>query len=136
MLESLRGGVDEFVKDLSVPYEASWLNFKWKGWPLKPDEATNSVESKDIGIEAVKGFLYAMPFIFLILALMLLTGIAHRFALRVAALYLVILGIGKYVTGDPATTAQDFVFAGFCCLGLFLSRPEPSGSWESSSTPA
>lgn len=122
----LTKSVTSFAADLKTPYEYTWLNFKWTGWPLEVNPETNAPVAVDLGIHAVEYFLMAMPFIFLLLAILLLTGLWYRLALRLSAFYLVILGLGKYVTGDSATTAQDFIYAAFICIGLFLSAKEPA----------
>ena len=65
-----------------------------------------------------------MPFIFLLLAISLLTGIAYRFSLRFGAFYLVILGLGKYIVGDSETAAHDFIYAACLWVGLYLSSKD------------
>jgi hypothetical protein len=114
--ESLTG----FADDLGGAYQNTWVNFKWK-WFMEADPTSNQPVAIDLGIRLVKGFLYAMPFIFTILGLCILSGIWLYPALRFASIYLVILGLGKYITGDGATTAQDFIYAAFICIGLYMS---------------
>ena len=116
--------VTYFATDLGKPYEKSWVNFKWRRWPAKPHPETQKVVAIDLGKNCIQVFLIAMPFIFLILAICLLTGILVRPAMRFGALFMVLLGIGKYVTGDSATTMQDFVFAAMLCAGLYVSSRE------------
>ena len=105
-----------FVDGLSKPYEASWVNFK--------------LFQKDLGIGVVRGFLYAMPFIFTVLSILLLTGLWYRIALRASAIFLVLLGLGKYLTdfrsGNTVTTLQDFMYAMFITLALFTLSKEPA----------
>ena len=74
------------------------------------------------GVDFSWGFLYALPFIFSLLATMILTGIGARIALRAGALLLVCLGLGKYMQGPEgiATTANDYLFALIICIGLFF----------------
>ncbi len=117
--------LSDSVTELSAPYENTWLNFKWKWWPAEYDEATKSYIAKDIGMPFIHGFVFVMPFIFLGLAICLLTGFGARVGLRFGALYMVVLGLGKYATGDTVTTAQDFLYAALLCLGLFLTAREP-----------
>jgi hypothetical protein len=76
----------------------------------------------------IRWFIWLMPFVFSLLALSLLTGLFYRCGLRCAAFYLVLLGLGKYVVGDSATTAQDFTYAAFILVGLFLSSRERTES--------
>lgn len=123
-MEYVRGSLDNFVKDLKAPYEATWMNFKWSTYPVEADTKLGATVGVPIGIHFIEWFLYAMPFVFLLLSICLLTGLAYRFALRASAFYLVMLGLGKYVVGDSATTAQDFIFAAFICVALFLSARE------------
>ena len=122
---NLGKSLSDFEKDLSAPYADTWLNFKWKWWPIEYDEALKGRTSRDLGMPMIRWFVYVMPFIFLGLAICLLTGFGARVALRFGALYMVILGLGKYATGDTVTTAQDFLYAALLCLGLFLTAREP-----------
>ena len=72
--------------------------------------------------------------IFTGLAVLILTGIFVRPALRLGAILLVCLGLGKYMQGPEgiATTANDFLFALIICIGLFFygleRRPAPEAS--------
>ena len=79
----------------------------------------------------VKGFLYAMPFVFALLSVLLLTGFFLRPTLRFSAIFLVLLGLGKYLTdfktGTTLTTLQDFVYAFFIVFALFALSKEPEG---------
>jgi hypothetical protein len=36
----------------------------------------------------------------------------------------VLLGVGKYLTGDSVTTAQDFLLAAFLCIGLYMASED------------
>ena len=56
---------------------------------------------------------------------LVLTGILLRPALRSAAVMFVALGLGKYLQGEIATTANDFFFAFLICVGLFFLGLEP-----------
>jgi uncharacterized membrane protein YphA (DoxX/SURF4 family) len=122
----LSNGVNGFAKDLSKGYEQTWVNFKWKWWPLETAPETQAPVAVDIGMLAVRGFLFAMPFIFLLLAVCLLTGFFVRPAMRFGAFFMILLGLGKYVTGDADTTMQDFMFATMLCAGLYISSREQS----------
>lgn len=119
--ELLQKSLTSFATDLSTPYKNTWVNFKWKWWPLEPDEKTQRPVARDLGMSAVTWFLYAMPFIFTILGFCILSGVGLYPALRCSSIYLVILGLGKYAIGDSATTAQDFLYAAFICVGLYMS---------------
>ena len=114
-LDNAKNGVENFVTKISKPYETSWVNVKIGG--------------TEIGIVFVKFFLSAMPFIFLTLSFFLLTGLLLRPALRASALFLVLFGLGKYVTdfssGNTITTLQDFMYAMFITLALFVLSKEP-----------
>lgn len=134
VVEYVKQGVTHFKNDLSKPYAKTWVNFKWKFWPAKYDEKTGTTVGIDLGKEAIDWFLIGMPFIFFLLAFCFLTGFALRPAMRFGAFYLVLLGLGKYVTGDAATTLQDFFFAFLLCLGLYLSSEEKQASKTSAAS--
>lgn len=120
-----------FVTGLSAPYESSWVNFKYPSRQINPDTGAPQ-EVTEVGLSIVRWFLYGMPFIMTVLSVLLLTGLYLRPALRASALFLVFLGLGKYLTdfrgGNTITTMQDFLYAMFICFALFaLSRePDPS----------
>ncbi len=113
-----------FAEDLSKPYESTWINFKWKWWPAPENKEAGTVIAEDLGIKGVWWFLYAMPFIFSLLAVCLLTGLFLRPAMRLSAIFLVLLGVGKYIAGDHVTTAQDFLYAAFLCIGLYMASED------------
>ena len=46
--------------------------------------------------------------------------------MRFGAFFMILLGLGKYVTGDADTTMQDFMFATMLCAGLYISSREQS----------
>ena len=121
MYEFVDKSVNGFANELAKPYESTWLNFKWKWWPLKPDAKTNVPVARDLGIELVRWFLVGMPFVFTILGFCLLSGLFLYPALRLSAIYMVLLGLGKYVSGDAMTAAQDFLFAAFILIGLYMA---------------
>ncbi len=117
------------VEGLSKPYENSFLNVKIHSWQTDPQTGAPAEETQ-LGLIFIRGFLYAMPFVFSVLSVLLLTGLFLRPALRLSAIYLVLLGLGKYVidfsSGTTITTLQDFMYAMFITLALFvLSRERP-----------
>lgn len=107
-------GAEKFAKDLAGPFEKTWMADievgQWKA------------------MDGVKGFLSGMPYILGGLAVPILTGIFLRPALRLGALLLVLLGLGKYLQNDVSTTAADFLFALIICIGLFFLSLEKR--WE------
>jgi len=118
-----------FVDGLSKPYETSWVNFKLQG-DVDPKTGAPGAQTQ-LGLSVVRAFLYAMPFAFTALAALLLTGLFFRPALRASAILLVLLGLGKYLTdfrsGNTVTTLQDFMYASFITLALFvLSKEKPA----------
>ena len=124
MYKFVNKSVTGFASELTRPYESTWLNFKWKWWPLEKDPKTNVPVAEDVGIKLVHGFLIGMPFVFTILGFCLLSGLFLYPALRISAIYMVLLGLGKYVSGDAMTAAQDFLFAAFICIGLYMASGE------------
>ncbi len=124
---NIQKNMTAFVDLQSKSYETSWLNIKVNTGPI--DEATGaSKEQLQLGMLGIRYFLYAMPVIFLLLAIPLITGIFSRVALRLSAIFLVMLGLGKYVvdfkTGITMTTLQDFIFAMMICMALFIGSKE------------
>lgn len=115
-----------FTDAQSKPYETSWINIKIPRGEKDPATGA-SPEVLELGMIAIKGFLKAMPFVLLVLSLLLLTGIFLRPALRLSAIYLVLLGLGKYLVefkSGGATTMQDFLYAMFITLALFVLSKE------------
>ena len=74
------------------------------------------------GLDFARFFLTALPFIFSLLAVMILTGLGCRIALRAGAILLICLGLGKYMQGPEGitTTANDYLFAFIICVALFF----------------
>lgn len=106
-------GPAKFATDLSKPFSSTWLG------------ELNTL----VGIDLPYYFLYATPYILAGITVLVLTGVLLRPALRLAALMFVCLGLGKYLQGDIATTANDFFFAFLVCVGLFfLSLEKKSGA--------
>ncbi len=116
-----------FVEGLSKPFGDSWINLKIPYG--KPDPATGARKVADLGLMVVKAFLRAMPFIMAVLSILLLTGLFVRPALRASAIFLVLLGLGKYLTdfksGSTITTLQDFMYAMFITIALYTTSKEP-----------
>jgi hypothetical protein len=71
-------------------------------------------------------FLLGLPFVVAAISVPILTGLFLRPALRLGAVLLVLLGLGKYVTSstDLTTTANDFFFAFLICAGLYFLGQE------------
>jgi uncharacterized membrane protein YphA (DoxX/SURF4 family) len=111
-----------FSDSQSKAYETTWINAKFPYGEKDPQTGATK-EAPQIGLTAIKWFLMAMPFILLALSLLLLTGLFLRPALRLSAIYLVLLGLGKYLVefkSGGATTMQDFLYAMFITLALFV----------------
>ncbi len=98
----------KFGKDLSGGFRGTWFA------DLGVGDFT--------GLDFSRMFLTALPFIFSVLSLMILTGLGCRIALRLGAILLISLGLGKYMQGPEGitTTALDFLFAFIICVGLFF----------------
>lgn len=105
---ALHYNVKKFAEQLSGGFKSTWIA------DIRIGEVT--------GLDMVAWFLYALPYVFTLLAAMILTGLGTRIALRAGALLLVCLGLGKYLQGPEgiATTANDFLFALIICIGLFF----------------
>ena len=67
-----------------------------------------------------QGFLVGLPYLMCGLSVCILTGIFLRPALRLGAILFILLGLGKYIQNDVATTANDFLFALIICIGLYF----------------
>lgn len=108
-------GPESFSKKVSGGYSNTWI----------ADIEVGGVT----GLECTEKFLFAMPFLLAGLAVPILTGIFLRPALRLAAILLVILGLGNYLKLEIATTAADFLFALIICIGLYFLSLEkrPAG---------
>ena len=108
-------------------YENTWLDLKFPYGEVNKDTGTTD-SAVPVGMDIMKGFVMAMPFVFLVLSALLLSGFLLRPALRFSAIYLVMLGLGKYVVdfknGVTPTTLQDFVYAMFITLALFVLSKE------------
>lgn len=125
-------GTEKFAAQLAPPMAKTWMgDFDAKVVSLvdpditKLDDPQLQYAAAVTAVQAGKKgmtvqFLEAMPYIMTALAVCILTGILLRLALRVGALFLVILGLGKYLQNDVATTAADFSFALMICIGLYF----------------
>jgi hypothetical protein len=99
-------GPDKFSADLSKGFQNTWL--------------ANLELGPKTGLDIVTYFLHGMPYVLAGLSVPILTGIFLRPALRLGALLLVMLGLGKYLQNDVMTTAADFLFALIICIGLYF----------------
>ena len=105
-------GTDKFAAELAKPFANTWV--------ASIDGSTGFID------KFIEKFLIATPYIFGALSVPILTGIFLKPALRLGALMLVCLGLGKYIQNDIATTASDFTLAFIICLGLYaLGRERP-----------
>ena len=103
-------GPNLFAEDLAKPFAATWVG---------------GIQGSD---QFIQKFLLGVPYVMGVLSVPILTGIFLKPALRLAALMLVCLGLGKYIQNDIATTASDFTLAFIICLGLFaLDKEQPDG---------
>jgi hypothetical protein len=125
--ENAATNLNAFVDGLSKPFESTWINVKYHS-ETNPETGAPAKETA-IGMMVISAFLYAMPFVFSVLSLLLITGLLLRPALRASAIFLVLLGLGKYLTdfrtGNTLTTLQDFLYAMFISLALFVLSKEP-----------
>ena len=119
-------GVEPFANGLSAPLADTWVgDVEASVVSLSTGLfSSQAVPFEDASRSAfLKGFLTALPYVMCGLSVCILTGLILRPALRIGALLLVMLGLGKYLQNDVAATANDFFFAFMICVGLyFLSR--------------
>jgi hypothetical protein len=116
-------GVEAFANGLSGPLADTWMgDIEASVVSLSTGLfSSQAVPFEDASRSAfLKGFLTALPYVMCGLAVCILTGILLRPALRIGALLLVMLGLGKYLQNDVAATANDFFFAFMICAGLFF----------------
>ncbi|MBN1443823.1 MAG: hypothetical protein JXA90_14025 [Planctomycetes bacterium] len=117
-------GPDRFARDMTAKYEGNWMGNLLPMVDIGPKEVRD--EQGNVKQQAVEDlvhptyfFMLALPFLFAILSVPILTGLLIRPAFRFAALLFVCLGIGSYIGGGvPAATAYDFFFAFLLCVGL------------------
>ena len=117
-------GPDAFAKGLAGGFQSTWLGgvFAWIAGALPKSWSSVSQVIREFPYY----FMYGMPFVFAVLSVPILTGIWLRPALRLGAIYLVLLGLGKYISTptDLSTTAADFLFALLICFGLYFLGQE------------
>jgi len=128
-------GPSWFAAQLSKPFAASWIgeavpDIEYSvaviGDDGKPalDERGEPLTTQVIRDPSYY-FLLALPYAFALLSIPILTGIFLRPALRAGAILLVLLGLGKYITGDAdiGPTTNNYVLAFLICVGLhFLAH--------------
>lgn len=123
-----------FAETLSKPFASSWLgsvtpDIKYTVHDEKTDK------DKEIARDPSYFFLLALPYTFAILSLPILIGVFHRPALRIGAVLLVMLGLGRYISGDGdiGPTTNNFILAFLICVGLYFYG-QTDRAKESSST--
>ena len=124
----LDSGPEWFADKLSNSYSGTWLAsaFKTIGFKDGIDPIT-----KEPYFWPIRVFLGCIPYIFAALSVPILTGLLLRPALRFAAILLIMLGLGKYITSgnDIVPTAMNFLLAFLICVGLhFLSQEDAADS--------
>ena len=113
-------GPEWFSEKVAGTYSGTWLVGAFKSIGFSE------------GTEPMQFFLGCVPFIFAALSIPILTGLFLRQALRVGALFLILLGLGKYITSGTESitpTAMNFLLAFLICFGLyFLGQEDEAGS--------
>lgn len=113
-------GPEWFAEKLSGSFSGTWLVGALKSLPFVDD-----------GAAPLKYFLKCIPFVFAALSVPILTGLFIRPALRLGAILLILLGLGKYVaTPDIAPTAANFLLAFLICFGLYFLGQEDEAEIE------
>ena len=114
-------GTDVFADKVSSPYSGTWLA-----------GALENLFGFDDGTAPLRFFLHCIPFIFAALTVPILTGLFLRPALRLGAILLIMLGLGKYITSgnDVAPTAMNFFLAFLICCGLYFLGQEDEAKTE------
>ena len=121
-----------FAKTLSKGFADSWLG------QAVPDITTTEVDAKgrekEVAVDPSYYFLLGIPYVFAILSVPILTGIFVRPALRLGAVLLVLLGLGKYITSgqDISGTTYNFILAFLMCVGLYFLGQEDQAKEGSS----
>lgn len=117
-------GPRKFAEALSGGFKSTWI----------ADIQVGSLS----GVTFSYWFLLCLPYVFTGLATLILTGFFVRPALRLGAIVLICLGLGKYLQGPDgiSTTAFDYLFALIICIGLFFYSLEKKPAAESSSAAA
>ena len=72
----------------------------------------------------------ALPYTFALLSIPILIGVFLRPALRIGAVLMVMLALGKYITSGPdiAPVTDNFVLAFLICVGLYFLGQEEQAS--------
>ena len=118
-----KSGPEVFAEKVSAPYSGTWLAGALENLPLI---------GFDDGTAPLRFFLHCIPFIFAALSVPILTGLFLRPALRLGAILLIMLGLGKYITSgnDVAPTAMNFFLAFLICCGLYFLSQEDEAKTE------
>ena len=116
----LDSGTAWFAEKVAGTYKGTWLAGAFQSFGF-----TN-------GTEPMQFFLGCVPFIFAALSIPILTGLFLRQALRVGAVLLILLGLGKYITSgtDIVPTAMNFLLAFLICFGLYFLGQEDQADSE------
>jgi hypothetical protein len=117
----LDSGPAWFAEKVAGTYKGTWLAGAFQSLGF-----TN-------GTEPMQFFLGCVPFIFAALSIPILTGLFLRQALRIGALFLIMLGLGKYITSGAesiAPTAMNFLLAFLICFGLYFLGQEDQADSE------
>jgi len=121
-------GPEWFANTLSNSYSGTWLAAVLENIGFK--DGINP-ETDEPYFWPIRTFLGCIPYIFAALSVPILTGLFLRPALRCAAILLIMLGLGKYITSgnDIVPTAMNFLLAFLICVGLhFLSQEDAADS--------
>ena len=117
-------GPDKFARDMTKKYETNWMGDLLPMVDIGPKEVRDENDkivtpAQPDEVHPTYFFMLALPFLFAILSVPILTGIFIRPGFRLSAFLLVCLGIGSYIGGGkPDTTSYDFLFAFLLCIGL------------------
>ena len=122
-------GPEWFAATLSSSYTGTWLAAALE--TIGFQDGTDPV-TKEPYFWPIRAFLICIPFIFAALSVPILTGLFLRPALRIAAILLIMLGLGKYITSgnDIIPTAMNFLLAFMICCGLHFLSLEDTASDE------
>ena len=119
-----------FADTLSNSYSGTWLAAALETIGFK-DGIIPGSDPEERYFWPIRVFLGCIPYIFAALSVPILTGLLLRPALRFAAILLIMLGLGKYITSgnDIVPTAMNFLLAFLICVGLhFLSQEDAADS--------
>ena len=116
-------GPEWFANTLSNSYSGTWLAAALEVIGFKDGI---DPETEEPYFWPIRVFLGCIPYIFAALSVPILTGLLIRPALRFAAILLIMLGLGKYITSgnDIVPTAMNFLLAFLICVGLHLLSQE------------